>query len=453
MAYTDARKDIPAPGTSNFDARVREALQTGLGKIGSGLDRFVTLRDLDAAGMIALRPGWKPGVGGNPIGGPGPNVDGGKDLRSPPEPTGFSAVAAFSNLFIECDPQTYTMGHGHGESVLYGVNTTAGGPLPTFANAVELATFAGTTFAYPVNPAQTYRLWLKWKTRDGVESATPAGGINGIEVKSGIDVDTAIKALTDAAENPASPYGKLSLRADQIYAVDSATGTNTGIFQIVTAPITNNGVTVPVGVYVRDLYVQNGAITNAKIGNLAVDNAKISNVSVSKLTAGSIAVGQYAQSTGYVSGSAGWRIDGNGNAEFSNAIVRGTVFASAGVFTGTIQANAGYFNGDISGATGTFNGGVRGGSYTGYAWPPSGGQGFYLGPGGLLLGNANDGRYFQVEQNGNLYMPGFNVVNGVATFTGRAIYDAGGGNRLEIDSAQIRVYAGGVLRVIMGVGF
>ena len=72
---------------------------------------------------------------------------------------------------------------------------------------------------------------------------------------------------------------------------------------------------------------------------------------------------------------------------------------------------------------------------------------------GLLLGNANDGRYFQVEQNGNLYMPGFNVVNGVATFTGRAIYDAGGGNRLEIDSAQIRVYAGGVLRVIMGVGF
>ena len=77
------------------------------------------------------------------------------------------------------------------------------------------------------------------------------------------------------------------------------------------------------------------------IANLAVDDAKIANLSVSKLTAGSLAVGQYAQSTGYVAGSSGWRINGDGTAEFSGVVVRGTVFASAGLIGGiTIEGNA-----------------------------------------------------------------------------------------------------------------
>jgi hypothetical protein len=39
-------------------------------------------------------------------------------------------------------------------------------------------------------------------------------------------------------------------------------------------------------------------------------------------------VGQYIQSTGYVAGSAGWRINGTGAAEFSGVVVRGTVYAT-----------------------------------------------------------------------------------------------------------------------------
>jgi hypothetical protein len=61
---------------------------------------------------------------------------------------------------------------------------------------------------------------------------------------------------------------------------------------------------------------------------------------------------------------------------------------------------------------------ITGGAYTGYAWPPEGQQGFYLGPGGLLLGNANNGRYVQITENGDFYTPGFSVVNGNATFSG-----------------------------------
>lgn len=72
------------------------------------------------------------------------------------------------------------------------------------------------------------------------------------------------------------------------------------------------------------------------IGNLAITNAMIANVSAAKLLAGSLAVGEYIQSTGYVPGSLGFRISGDGNAELSNAVVRGTINASAGSIGGIV---------------------------------------------------------------------------------------------------------------------
>lgn len=60
---------------------------------------------------------------------------------------------------------------------------------------------------------------------------------------------------------------------------------------------------------------------------------------------------------------------------------------------------------------------ITGGAYTEYAWPTSG-TGFYLGPGGLLMGNYNTGKYLQLTDAGDLYAPGFSIVNGSATFSG-----------------------------------
>lgn len=74
--------------------------------------------------------------------------------------------------------------------------------------------------------------------------------------------------------------------------------------------------------------IQDGAITNAKIGNLAVDDAKIAGMSVAKLTAASLGVGQFIQSTNYVAGSSGWRINADGSAEFGAASIRGQLTAS-----------------------------------------------------------------------------------------------------------------------------
>jgi hypothetical protein len=81
---------------------------------------------------------------------------------------------------------------------------------------------------------------------------------------------------------------------------------------------------------------------------------------------------------------------------FSNVVARGHIEATSGKFTGDINV----------------------GSYAGYAWPASGGTGAHLSSSGLLLGNANDGKYFQVTADGNLYAPGISIENGNATFAG-----------------------------------
>ena len=63
---------------------------------------------------------------------------------------------------------------------------------------------------------------------------------------------------------------------------------------------------------------------------------------------------------------------------------------------------------------------ITSGAYTGYAWPDAGAAntGFFLGPGGLLMGNYNNGKYVQITEGGDFYSPGFSVVAGSATFSG-----------------------------------
>jgi hypothetical protein len=99
-------------------------------------------------------------------------------------------------------------------------------------------------------------------------------------------------------------------------------------FVVQTSPTTVNGVAVPAGVYIDAAYIKNGTITNAKIGNAVIDDAKIVSLTAAKITAGEISVGNYIQSSGFISGSQGWRIHGNGVAEFAAASIRGQLVAA-----------------------------------------------------------------------------------------------------------------------------
>lgn len=189
-------------------------------------------------------------------------------------------------------------------------------------------------------------------------------------------------------------------------------------FIVRTVSSTENGVTIPPGIYADAAYFVNLQAMIAKFGNAAISSAQIQSLAATKITSGAITVGAVIQSSNYVANASGWAIRGNGTMELQQVIARGNIYADDG-----------YFRGDVTGARGTFNGGVRGGAFTAYAWPISGaGGGYYLGAGGLLLGNRNTyeaaglGGFFQVTADGNVYGPNFQIVNGNLTINGNGTF-------------------------------
>jgi hypothetical protein len=221
-------------------------------------------------------------------------------------------------------------------------------------------------------------------------------------------------ASTSTSANPTSDF---IVRADR-FSIAAPTGPNSGItpsipFVVNTSATTLNGVNVPAGVYIKDGFIQNGTITTAKIGNLAVDTANIAAGAIveAKIGDGEITnakIGNFIQSTNYSSGSTGWSINKNGNAEFSNAVVRGTIYASAGAIGGSViesdKVKSSNYSAGVNGWMLNNDGtiyaqNINSGAYTWYAWPSSGG-GFHTSRYGVLMGNYNAGHaYFQYWTN------------------------------------------------------
>lgn len=288
-----SRTDLPSEKASNFQARLRETVQTLLGTRGDKLDRALTLRDMIESKLFELRPGAVVGSGAAPLqpgtawpdNTPAPYA---QDLTPPPAPEGVTAITSGNSIQVTVNPQTYRQGNGPGTVTVYGAKYLAGGALPTFSDAAILDEFPGDVHAFQVDPGSLYRIWVKSVSRDGVPSS-PAGGTNGIAPSPGLLDDVSIAALA-----------------------------------------------------------------------------------VSRLRSGSVTVGQFIQASNYVPGTNGWRINGDGTAEFSGVVVRGAVYATAGQIGGiTIASNA-----------------VRAGQ-TAY----NTGSGFHLGSDGRLsLGNSTGNR-------------------------------------------------------------
>lgn len=130
-------------------------------------------------------------------------------------------------------------------------------------------------------------------------------------------------------------------------------------------------------------------IAHAMIGLLAVDDANVANLSAAKVTFGEMSGDRIAVNT-----LVGDRI-------MVNTLVGDRLLA----------------NSVTSDKVNGYNLVVYSGNFTGYAWPASGG-GFFLGPQGLLLGNANTGQYFQVTADGRVFAPGLTIQGGNASFSG-----------------------------------
>lgn len=167
--------------------------------------------------------------------------------------------------------------------------------------------------------------------------------INTLTVKSGENsaaINVNAQAIADVNGNLSAMYNiKVGVTSNgQYYAAGMGIGvqnTPSGMqsqvifladrFAVTTAA--GNSVALPFVIqngetFIRASFIQDGTIENAKIGN-------------------------YIQSNNYAAGSAGWKLNKAGDAEFNKVTVRGVVYASGGRFTGEIQATSGKFKGTV----------------------------------------------------------------------------------------------------------
>lgn len=271
------RNDIPSDSANNFGARVRETLMTYLGKQGDPLDRGITIRDLVDSGFASLS-NFKFGGGSAPlIAGPSITNAYVPDLTPPPTPTGFTASGAITNIIIECDDPTYSQGHGHRLSRVYGATRAGSAPQPVFADAIEITQFSGAVTSYSTNPATEWHLWLKWETIDGVLSINPAGGTNGLVVTTGQDVSKLLAALTNklTAEQLYTDLGARINLIDAAASVPGSVNARVSAVQAQVNDIQNTPAYSNTTTYAANALVSyNGAIYQAKsstVGHLPTD--------------------------------------------------------------------------------------------------------------------------------------------------------------------------------------
>ena len=110
-------------------------------------------------------------------------------------------------------------------------------------------------------------------------------------------------------------------------------------------------------VLIKNAYIDQAFITNLVTGSLIADKIVGQTITGTNIRGGTMAVGSNfsvdgagnmtalnaffrgtAQSSGYGAGVSGWQIHNNGNAEFNNAVLRGTIYATGGWFQGTVYA-------------------------------------------------------------------------------------------------------------------
>lgn len=369
---------IPAPTSGNL-LQVAQAVKTLLdvreGAIGDPLDASVTFRDLIDSGIATKKSGLGAGSTVLPVLPAWSNPDGydpTKDMTTPIAPVNVTATSGMTSIILQWDSPAYR-NHSYAE--------VWRSPTNVIGNAVLLGTSDTRFYTDAVGKtSQTYYYWVRFVSQANVFG--PYNAVNGLSSSTGLvggvdlsDLIITSQKLADSAVTngkiatnavTTAKLADLAVEAAKL-ADSSVTATKIANLAVGTAAIQDAAI---VSAKIANLAVGNAAIanlavTNAKIADLAVDNAKIANLDAAKITTGflsadriqsgtldtkianidaakitsgfintariqdaTIGFAKFAndiQSTDYVAGSAGWKIDKTGSAELNNATFRGTM--------------------------------------------------------------------------------------------------------------------------------
>lgn len=226
----------------------------------------------------------------------------------PPVPTGLVATGASSVVILEWD-SAGTLYANHGYTEIWAAQTD------NFTVATMVGQSVSDMFAHSVSNDATRYYWIRFVSDSGVQG--PFASISGASALTGIDTEMVIDLLTGTEGNKPFFY--------------------------VSGPTVINGVTIPVGTYIKSAYIHDAQVTNAKIANLAVDSAKIADAAIvnAKIADAAITnakISGVIQSSGYSPGNTGWMIDKNGGVEFGSGVFRGSIYADSGYFSGIVAA-------------------------------------------------------------------------------------------------------------------
>lgn len=493
---------IPSPSDSNLLAVARAmkgVLDVREGLTGDALDANVTFRDLVSSGLAQTRPGGGSGSA-QPILPPWVENDGydpTQDFLAPPAPSNVTVTGLFAMVQIQWDEPVY---RNHAYAEIWRSETDVIG------SAVLIGTSDSRFYVDSLGTSASKFYWVRFVSK--ADAKGPYNDTQGISGSTAADPTYLMDVLSDAYGStsqapffqidqptvingvsiPAGTYIKQAFIADatisrakiQLLAVDDARIASINATKITAGTIDANR--IGANSITADKIDSRNLTIKDSAGNIIFSASGTSYLNVSGLgalaTQNSVSAGnvsglgalatQNSVSAGQVSGlgslatqnsvSAG-QVSGLGLFAFVDQITpanASTYISSAAIGTAQIadiiqSTNFSSTQGwriDKSG-TAFFNqvalrGEINGGGYTHFSWPPAGQSGFHLGPFGLLLGNFNNGRYFQVNASGDIFAPQFNIVNGSANFTGTVYANAlvGDVNRIIAISGD---YGGGTI--------
>lgn len=287
---------LPSPSTDPvqikmFLDKVKEILEVYDGKRGNKFDQVVTWREMFNHGITDLklagtrysaRPDTALAVAQNAS----------EDYTLPPAPENLVAAGALANVILSWDYPNF-ISYAYAEIWRSDTNNVG--------VAVQVGTTTATVYADNIGSTDVVKYyWVRFVNINNV-----VGPFNAVTGTSATTSKVATTNITDAAITTAK-IANLAVDNAKIANLDAAKLT-TGFLS---ADRINAGSIDAKIATIGTAQIADAAILSAKIGDAAVTNAKIGNT---------------IQSSDFSTGTAGWRIQKDGNAELNNATFRGTL--------------------------------------------------------------------------------------------------------------------------------
>jgi len=232
------------PQTKQHLESLTEAVEIRLGRKGDPQDRAVTVRELIASGLAMGSGsfGWNLN---NPVRGNLGFIPGnGRDLSTPPQPTGFAAAGAYSEIILTWDYPNYS---NHSMTEIWSHDSDVLG------DATLAGIDTGRVFIDPVGSDASRYYWIRHVSTSSVKG--PWNSSSGTQASTSPDVDHLLNVLTGAITSselatelsdpignlPADTSTALSNMQSQINTLSNVAAWTSGTAYAVTNLVTFSG--------------------------------------------------------------------------------------------------------------------------------------------------------------------------------------------------------------------